>query len=111
MQIKIKQSEIIAAITGYITSQGISLAGKKVEVDFTAGRGDAGLSADITIEDPVAEAAAQPNKPVMVAAPVVATAVAVSEEKVGGIPEAAEAAAEAVPAAPVVAGKSLFAAA
>lgn len=108
MQIKIKQSEIIAAITGYITSQGISLAGKKVEVDFTAGRGDAGLSADITIEDPVAEAAAQPNKPVLVSAPIVSQAAV--EEKVGSIPEAADAA-EAAPSAPAVGGKSLFASA
>lgn len=109
MQIKIKQSEIIAAITGYITSQGISLAGKKVEVDFTAGRGDAGLSADITIEDPVAEAAAQPNKPVLVSAPIMSQAAV--EEKIAAAPEVADAAAEAAPSAPAVGGKSLFAAA
>jgi len=49
MQISLKQSEIIAAIRGYIQDQGINLEGKTVDVAFTAGRKGAGLSADVDI--------------------------------------------------------------
>lgn len=51
MQINLKQTEIIAALQGYISQQGINLAGKTVSVDFTAGRKETGISAEITIED------------------------------------------------------------
>jgi hypothetical protein len=51
MQIQLKQAEITAALHQYVASTGISLAGKTVEVKFTAGRGNTGLSADISIED------------------------------------------------------------
>lgn len=51
MRINIKQTEIIAAITAYIASQGINLAGKNVTIEFTAGRKEGGLTADIDIED------------------------------------------------------------
>ena len=50
MQIQLKQSEITDALKRYITSQGFNLAGKSVNVTFTAGRGEAGLSADMVIE-------------------------------------------------------------
>lgn len=53
MQIQLKQVEIIAALKQYIHQQGISLAGKSVDISFTAGRKDAGLIADINIEDVV----------------------------------------------------------
>ena len=51
MQIQLKQTEIIAALKQYITSQGISLNGKSVDISFTAGRKEAGITADISIED------------------------------------------------------------
>ena len=51
MQIQLKQSEIISALKQYIASQGIVIAGKTVDIRFTAGRGQTGLSADISIED------------------------------------------------------------
>ena len=51
MQIQLKQSEIIAALKQYIANQGIVIAGKTVDIRFTAGRGQTGLSADISIED------------------------------------------------------------
>jgi hypothetical protein len=51
MQIQLRQSEIEAALKQYVTSQGINLKGKKVEIAFTAGRKEAGMSADISIED------------------------------------------------------------
>ena len=38
----------------YIAQQGILLAGKTVDIAFTSGRKDNGLSADISIEDTVA---------------------------------------------------------
>ena len=51
MQVQIKQAEIESAIRSFIANQGISLVGKEVKIDFTAGRKNGGLTADISIED------------------------------------------------------------
>lgn len=51
MQIQLKQSEIITALKQYITSQGINLVNKEVTISFTAGRKEAGVTADLSIED------------------------------------------------------------
>lgn len=51
MQINLKQGDIIKALNMYITGLGISLRNKNVDVKFTAGRGETGLSAEIIIED------------------------------------------------------------
>lgn len=62
MQIQFKQTEIIAALKGYIVSQGINLNGKSVDISFTAGRKEGGLIADVTIED--AASTAVPPTPI-----------------------------------------------
>jgi hypothetical protein len=74
MQIQLKQVEVEAALRMFITSQGINLTGKTVVVEFTSGRKDNGLSAELTIEDapsskeevkkPVPETSEEPEKPV-----------------------------------------------
>ena len=51
MQVQIKQNEIEQAIRAFIANQGISLEGKEVKIDFTAGRKNGGLTADISIEE------------------------------------------------------------
>lgn len=51
MQIHLKQLEIEAALRQFISLQGINLTGKVVEIAFTSGRKDNGLSAEVTIED------------------------------------------------------------
>jgi hypothetical protein len=51
MQISLKQREIENAIRAYISAQGINLTGKDVTIDFTAGRSQSGLTADINIEE------------------------------------------------------------
>lgn len=51
MQLQLKQAEIKSALMMYVAAQGIVLAGKTVDIAFTSGRKDNGLSADITIED------------------------------------------------------------
>lgn len=51
MQIQLKQTEIEKAIKAFISNQGINLVGKSVEIAFTSGRKDNGLSAEINIED------------------------------------------------------------
>lgn len=51
MQIQLKQSEIIAAIKQYVTTQGINLGGKAVDITFSATRGAAGIIADVSIEE------------------------------------------------------------
>lgn len=50
MLIQLKQKEIEKALAMYIEAQGISLVNKTVYVTFTAGRRDAGLTADVEIE-------------------------------------------------------------
>lgn len=51
MQIQLKQTEILIALKDYITKKGIDLVGKSVDIAFTASRKDAGLTADMSIED------------------------------------------------------------
>ena len=51
MNITIKQREIQAALLNYIAQQGITLADKEVTITFTAGRKEAGITAEISIED------------------------------------------------------------
>jgi hypothetical protein len=51
MLIQLKQAEIVSAIKQYVAQQGINLAGKTVDIAFTSGRKENGLSADVTIED------------------------------------------------------------
>lgn len=51
MQIQLKQAEIVDALKQYITKQGFNLAGKTVDISFTAGRKETGLTADVSIEE------------------------------------------------------------
>ena len=51
MQIQLKQAEIVEALKQFISKQGISLSGKDVSIAFTAGRKEAGITADLVIED------------------------------------------------------------
>lgn len=51
MQINLKQSEIAEALRQYVTQQGINLTGKSVDIAFTAGRKEGGLTAEINIDD------------------------------------------------------------
>lgn len=53
MQIHLKQVEIEVALKAFIASKGISLQGKLVTVEFTAGRKETGISAELTIEDDI----------------------------------------------------------
>lgn len=91
MQIQLKQAEIVTALKMYIVSQGIILANKEVSISFTAGRKEAGVLADISIEDAVASTCVEA---LTEAAPAVTAApVAVAQP-------AAEAVAEAAPEVP-----------
>lgn len=49
MQISLKQRDIELALKMYLSSQGIALAGRTFEMEFTAGRKDNGLSVQIDI--------------------------------------------------------------
>lgn len=51
MQINLKQTEITEALQQYIAQKGIDLRGKTVEIAFTAGRKEGGLTAEINIDD------------------------------------------------------------
>lgn len=93
MQITLKQREIEAALRLYVTQNGISLAGKSVEIGFTAGRKESGLVADISIED-TNQAPEAPIKPVTIAgseAPATETPVATAPVAEAAPVEAGEA--------------------
>lgn len=49
MQITLKQRDIELALKMYLASQGIALAGRSFDVEFTAGRKESGLLATIDI--------------------------------------------------------------
>lgn len=51
MRIQLQQTEIEEALHDYIEKQGFSLANKKLEITFTAARGDSGMKADLDITD------------------------------------------------------------
>ena len=51
MQVQLKQTEIVSALKQYLVTQGINLNGKSVNISFTAGRKESGISADISIDD------------------------------------------------------------
>lgn len=51
MNIILKQSEIVAAIKAHLISKGMDLSDKTVDVAFTAGRKETGLTADVSIEE------------------------------------------------------------
>lgn len=50
MNIQLNQTEIVQAIRLYISHQGISLHGQELDVTFTAGRKEGGLTAALSIE-------------------------------------------------------------
>ncbi len=54
MLIKLKQSEIEEALRDFIVKQGFNLDRKTVDISFTAGRGDSGMTADLDIQDTAA---------------------------------------------------------
>ena len=51
MQIQLKQADIEEAIKRFVSEQGFNLQQKEVTIEFTSGRKDNGLSAEITIEN------------------------------------------------------------
>ena len=51
MQVILKQRDIEQALKQYIASQGINLKGKTVNIAFTAGRKETGISAELDIDD------------------------------------------------------------
>lgn len=51
MKIQLNDNEIKTALIEYVSSQGIDISGKAVEVDMVAGRKDNGFSATIDITD------------------------------------------------------------
>lgn len=51
MHIQLKQSEIETAVRQYVAGQGINLANKSLSIAFSATRGEAGIIANLTLED------------------------------------------------------------
>ena len=51
MQIILKQRAIEKALRLYVANQGINLEGKTLKIDFTAGRKESGMTAEVEILD------------------------------------------------------------
>ena len=51
MRITLEHTEIESALVAYIGSQGINIEGKDIDVSMTAGRGNNGYTASISISD------------------------------------------------------------
>lgn len=51
MQIQLKQAEIESALKDFISKQGINLQGRTVQIEFTSGRKENGITADLSISD------------------------------------------------------------
>lgn len=49
MKLHLDQDDLFAAVRLFIENEGISLTGKKVNIDFTAGRGSNGHYADVNL--------------------------------------------------------------
>ena len=100
MRIQLRQTEIEEALQQYIANQGINLAGKVVEIGFTASRSADGLTADVDITN-AADGAKHRAAPVIQTAEVAPAAQAivepVQEEQTGDNPDE-EPAKEAAPA-------------
>jgi hypothetical protein len=58
MLITLKQAEIEQALKQFIASRGIAVAGKTITIEFTSGRKNNGLSAEVDIEGDEPAAAA-----------------------------------------------------
>ena len=66
MQITLKQRDVELALKMYLSSQGIPLAGRSFDIDFTAGRKDTGLTVyvDIGSAEELAQSYVEAVKPV-----------------------------------------------
>lgn len=64
MLIQLRQSEIETALRDYIVNQGINLTGRTVEISFTSGRKDNGISADLDITEIQHSLKAVPSGPI-----------------------------------------------
>lgn len=78
MLITLKQHEIVAALRLYVATNGINLSGKSLDVAFTAGRKESGLTAEVSIEDDGSKAldAVQAVAPALAGLATVAAAIA-----------------------------------
>ncbi len=52
MKIQLEQSEVVIAVREYVANQGIKVEGKTFAVNFSMTRGEAGLLADLVIDEP-----------------------------------------------------------
>lgn len=50
MKIQLEENEITLAVKAHLTEQGINLAGKTVTIEYRAGRGDNGTTAEVNID-------------------------------------------------------------
>jgi hypothetical protein len=79
MQIILQQSEIEAAVVEYIKSQGISISGCNVDVQFKSGRLDSGSTATIEITKGKVETSDVPTPRAVTASPEISKPVAKKE--------------------------------
>jgi len=97
MHIQLKQTEIESAIKNYLGEQGIAVTGRDINMVFTSGRKNNGLSVEVVIDDITTERRHELKN--RMPSPLPSTAEATVEVAAGA--DTATAANEEVPAAPV----------
>lgn len=105
MLIQLRQSEIETALRDYIVNQGINLTGRTVDISFTSGRKDNGISADLDITEIHHSVKAIPSGPINV---VYEKDLSVDPEEALGASDFKEDASEPVAEVPVKTAASLF---
>lgn len=113
MQVILKQRDIEQALKQYIAGQGINLKGKTVNITFTAGRKETGISAELDIDDisgyiPAAEDLTKDAPEVQEAAVVEEASAAVTQEVESPFGDAGDAAEEVVAESTAPTPTSLF---
>ena len=108
MQVQLKQSEIEAALKGYIAQQGINLTNKTITYSFTAGRKDSGISVELEIEEQIAPVPAGGQVSFVPTSPIIALQAEVKQAPVFASAFHNEDAKPDVEAAPVAPTTSLF---
>jgi len=113
MQVILKQRDIEQALKQYIAGQGINLKGKTVNIAFTAGRKETGISAELDIDDisgyiPAAEDLTKDVPEVQEAAVVEEASASVTQEVESPFGDAGDAAEEVVAESTAPTPTSLF---
>lgn len=68
MKIELSEVEVSEAVKAWVEDQGVTVEGKHVDITYTAGRGDKGMTAEVNIQAEAPKKQTRKRKPVVSAA-------------------------------------------